>query len=673
MANATGNESFSGDEGKKMKRKRNKKLLGSVRQQLEFYFSDANLRKDRFLKQEMERSEEGYVDIAAIASFNKMQVLCPDPTLIPQAISTSHLLVLSEDKTKVRRKEPLGEPEFDTDDVTVYVESLPKTVDHDWLRKVFGVCGSVQYVSLPRYRSTGDIKGFAFIEFKTPEEAKIACEMLHNPSEDDKDKMGRFPKTVGRKYVPVDEKTDKHGEAGKDHQKDLDPKRSQEDRHKDPHGSQKRKHRDSESSDGHRDTHGANKRKHRDSETSDGRKQRDDHRNQDEKKHKGQSAELDRSEKEGRRNQEKDVKITNSSSQHSQSKDGESKSRKRTHSDEKSVSEDHQHSKKTKSVLSEDGESKSNTISKKEQSDHKRKESDSRNSEHKRKHDENKDSLGHADKDVQSRKAKKRAYEDNDIASGDARKTKKESDHLDDGRSKGHDLSSDEGDRSEGEGQEENGDTRKDSDKRRRARKRKPEKKKDSKETEFQLRVISKREWLDLKQQYLSLQKASLAKMKRSLYETYTSDIAENDKKMKQIKSTEPEFTAGVVLKITSKKPIQSRQQLKDDLQGVAPVAYVDLQPGDQDGFVRCQTTEGATQIVSKYGDGAESEDVKVSLLTGEDEEKYWDKLKMDRINKLNSKQKKKKKRGVDRLLSKAEKVSISNAGKGNHVFFGDD
>ena len=41
-------------------------------------------------------------------------------------LSYSHyyILQLSEDKTKVRRKEPLGEPEFDPDDVTVYVVSI---------------------------------------------------------------------------------------------------------------------------------------------------------------------------------------------------------------------------------------------------------------------------------------------------------------------------------------------------------------------------------------------------------------------------------------------------------------------------------------------------------------------------------------------------------------------
>lgn len=36
-----------------------KELLARIRAQMEFYFSEANLSKDRFLKQEMKSSEEG--------------------------------------------------------------------------------------------------------------------------------------------------------------------------------------------------------------------------------------------------------------------------------------------------------------------------------------------------------------------------------------------------------------------------------------------------------------------------------------------------------------------------------------------------------------------------------------------------------------------------------------
>ena len=49
----------------------------------------------------------------------------------------------------------------------------------------------------------------------------------------------------------------------------------------------------------------------------------------------------------------------------------------------------------------------------------------------------------------------------------------------------------------------------------------------------------------------------------------------------------------------------------------IAPVAYIDLQPGEQSGFVRCKSAEGATQILNKYGPNETSSDISVTLLSG--------------------------------------------------------
>lgn len=42
---------------------------------------------------------------------------------------------------------------------------------------MFTKCGNVVYVSVPRYKTTGHSKGFAFIEFETEEEAQKAIEV----------------------------------------------------------------------------------------------------------------------------------------------------------------------------------------------------------------------------------------------------------------------------------------------------------------------------------------------------------------------------------------------------------------------------------------------------------------------------------------------------------------
>ncbi len=59
-----------------------------------------------------------------------------------------------------------------------YKELLPKDVTHSWIERVFTKCGNVVYVSIPRYKSSGDSKGFAFVEFEKEEEAQKAIEVI---------------------------------------------------------------------------------------------------------------------------------------------------------------------------------------------------------------------------------------------------------------------------------------------------------------------------------------------------------------------------------------------------------------------------------------------------------------------------------------------------------------
>lgn len=54
---------------------------------------------------------------------------------------------------------------------------MPKDVTHSWIERVFTKCGNVVYVSIPRYKSSGDSKGFAFVEFEKEEQAQKAIEV----------------------------------------------------------------------------------------------------------------------------------------------------------------------------------------------------------------------------------------------------------------------------------------------------------------------------------------------------------------------------------------------------------------------------------------------------------------------------------------------------------------
>lgn len=162
----------------KKRKKRTKKILTQLKEQIEFYFGDANLSKDRFMKQEITKHPEGYVLISIIASFNRIKQTTDDVKLVVKAMKMSSLLEVSEDETMVRRKTPIPEPR-NTDAETVYVERLPPYADHEWLKGIFSKYGKVVYVSIPRFKHNGDIKGFAFVEFENADNAQEAVQVFN--------------------------------------------------------------------------------------------------------------------------------------------------------------------------------------------------------------------------------------------------------------------------------------------------------------------------------------------------------------------------------------------------------------------------------------------------------------------------------------------------------------
>lgn len=154
-------------------RRRKKLLLKQIADQMDFYFSAANITKDRFMSSLL--SEDPYIDLQIFFKFNKLRSMTTDVEFLRKAISKSSILELSEDGLKVRRKTDV-EVKNNELQCTIYVENIPSNADHDWIRQVFGGYGTIDYISVPRFHRSGRPKGFAFIEFKTPEMANTALE-----------------------------------------------------------------------------------------------------------------------------------------------------------------------------------------------------------------------------------------------------------------------------------------------------------------------------------------------------------------------------------------------------------------------------------------------------------------------------------------------------------------
>ncbi|XP_067124291.1 la-related protein 7 [Centruroides vittatus] len=164
-------------------RRRTTNLYKAIREQMEFYFSDSNLLRDKFLQQTISDSKDGYIDIELFMKFNKIRALTKESRDVANAVSSSSIIKLNEDKTKLKRILPVTKRE-NIDDCMIYVERLPSGVDHDWLKSVFSNFGTVLYVSLPRFKPTGKPKGFSFIEFETPESVKRACQYFMNHNDE---------------------------------------------------------------------------------------------------------------------------------------------------------------------------------------------------------------------------------------------------------------------------------------------------------------------------------------------------------------------------------------------------------------------------------------------------------------------------------------------------------
>eukprot|EP00096_Caligus_rogercresseyi_P007375 TRINITY_DN2521_c0_g1_i1.p1 TRINITY_DN2521_c0_g1~~TRINITY_DN2521_c0_g1_i1.p1 ORF type:complete len:1107 (+),score=387.35 TRINITY_DN2521_c0_g1_i1:236-3556(+) len=76
-------------------------VIPFVKSQIEYYFSEANLQKDFFLRRKMD--PEGYISIAFVASFPRMRALTQDVKIILQSVKESSIVEV-KDELKLRAK-----------------------------------------------------------------------------------------------------------------------------------------------------------------------------------------------------------------------------------------------------------------------------------------------------------------------------------------------------------------------------------------------------------------------------------------------------------------------------------------------------------------------------------------------------------------------------------------
>ena len=158
-------------------------LASKILKQVEFYFGDANLPRDKFLLAKMQEDADGWVPIQTIASFSRMAQLSQDVAVVAESLLGSAAnggnLEVSEDRTMVRRCTPLPQ-HVDTLATSVYVKGLPVTASLDELLAFFGQhSAKVLAVRVRRHPKTKEPKGSVFVELADAEEAKRLASMAN--------------------------------------------------------------------------------------------------------------------------------------------------------------------------------------------------------------------------------------------------------------------------------------------------------------------------------------------------------------------------------------------------------------------------------------------------------------------------------------------------------------
>lgn len=199
-------------------------LNQKIIRQIEYYFSDVNLARDKFMQEELKK-DDGWLPLEVLTRFNRLKVLSSDIDEIVTALkdSKSGLLEIDEANKKIKRAQPLPEDLSEVEAAlkqnTVYVKGFPETLTLDELIAFFEQYGKVSKIFMRRFPTTKAFKGKVFVTFSTAEEVKAMLDVQELKYNDTKLETETQEAYVARKGTDIGqrktrkEKKDEESEA----------------------------------------------------------------------------------------------------------------------------------------------------------------------------------------------------------------------------------------------------------------------------------------------------------------------------------------------------------------------------------------------------------------------------------------------------------------------------
>uniref|UniRef100_A0A1B0DAC4 La-related protein 7 n=1 Tax=Phlebotomus papatasi TaxID=29031 RepID=A0A1B0DAC4_PHLPP len=216
-------------------------------------------------------------------------------------------------------------------------------------------------------------------------------------------------------------------------------------------------------------------------------------------------------------------------------------------------------------------------------------------------------------------------------------------------------------------------------DKKTHRRKRHKAKKKSSgeRDTIFDLKIMTKKEWKRLRNKYLNLQREKFREAKialqggancqRNAQRSPTLTISSKSPgsmnfygESKPVANTGISMEKGLILELKLTEPLVDVKDFKAELRQYDFVKYVDVKEGTMAAYVRVDSPEAAEELQKRYTDPERQ----ATILSGEAEAAYWQKIAQDRDAKIKKVVKvEKPKRGREKIKKKINQ----------HIFFGQD
>lgn len=187
-----------------------------VKERLKFFFSDANIRQDAFIRKLLMNSDEKSVGVDVLLRFNTIKKHTDKPAVLIQAAKgLSDSLVVDEEKMSITRVSPFTKDMMDGNiPKSLYVKNLPVNeskeydVKVDELRALFDKYGDVALVKL-KFSSHPDSGNTSYYGPSKKRKFPLGAAMIEFQEQGDLDKAAEATLTTkgGEKVEPKDKIT----------------------------------------------------------------------------------------------------------------------------------------------------------------------------------------------------------------------------------------------------------------------------------------------------------------------------------------------------------------------------------------------------------------------------------------------------------------------------------